>query len=349
MNFLLYGSYGFTGNLVAELAIPRGLPLILGGRDAGKLAAQAQRLGLEQRVLALDDAAAVERGLEGIGAVLHCAGPFSHTARPMAAACLRRGAHYVDITGEIDVFEELAALDSVAKSAGVMLLPGAGFDVAPSDCLALHLKNRLPSANRLALATLGLTSPSHGTARSSIERIDSPSLVRRDGRLEPVAAGSLVRRFDFGRGPKEAVAIAWGDLSTAWRSTGIPNIETYMALPHNAVRLLRLSRRFGRLLKTAPAQSLLKAAIGMLPAGPSQQQREQNIAIIYGEVQDKAGNCLSTRLQTPEPYALTAQTVLLAAQKIANGAAKKGFQTIASAFGEGFILEIEGCRLTDTP
>jgi short subunit dehydrogenase-like uncharacterized protein len=253
--------------------------------------------------------------------------------------------HYLDITGEIDVFEALAARDAEARAAGVMLLPGAGFDVVPSDCLALHLKNRLPSATHLTLAILTVSTPSHGTATSSIERIDSPSLVRRKGVLTPVPAGSLRRSFDFGRGPKDAVAIAWGDLSTAWRSTGIPNIETYMALPPLAQRALRWSRRFGRLLKTVPAQSLMKLAIRMLPEGPSLEKQQTGLAIVYGEARDDAGRCVSARLRTPEPYALTARTALLAAQKALAGAAKPGYQTPATAFGEGFILKIEGCRI----
>ena len=43
----------------------------------------------------------------------------------MADACLRNRVHYLHITGEIDVFEALAARDAEAKSRGVMLLPGS--------------------------------------------------------------------------------------------------------------------------------------------------------------------------------------------------------------------------------
>lgn len=349
MDILLYGSYGFTGNLIAELAVQRGLRPVLGGRDAGKLRRQAERLGLQSRPFALDDPAAAERALAGIGVVLHCAGPFSRTSRPMADACLRSGAHYIDITGEIDVFEALAGRDAEARAVGVMLLPGAGFDVVPSDCLALYLKGSLPTADHLTLAIFSITTPSHGTARSSIERIDSPSLVRRDGRLIPIPAGSLHRDFDFGRGPKPTVAVAWGDLSTAWRSTAIPNIETFMALPPLMQRLLRLSRKFGSLLKTAPAQGLMKAAIRILPEGPNLQQRQNGLAVVYGEARDADGQCVAARVKTLEPYALTARTALLAAEKALSGTARPGYQTPATAFGEDFILEIEGCERTPVP
>ncbi len=84
--------------------------------------------------------------------VIHCGGPFQYTAKAMADACLETKTHYTDITGEHQVFELLAGYDQKGKAAGIMIMPGTGFDVVPSDCLALHLKNRLPSATHLQLA-----------------------------------------------------------------------------------------------------------------------------------------------------------------------------------------------------
>ena len=103
--------------------------------------------------------------------MLHIAGPFSATSKPMADACLRTGTHYFDITGEIDVFEALAARDAEATKAGIMLLPGVGFDVVPSDCLAVHLKQRMPDAIDLKISIGGLNALSHGTAKSMVEGV----------------------------------------------------------------------------------------------------------------------------------------------------------------------------------
>src|SRR5687768_8923152 len=146
MSVVLYGATGYTGRLIARLASTYDIRPILAGRNPDAVAALARELGFEHRVFSLDDDAALERALRGASAVLHCAGPFSLTSEPMANACLRTGVHYIDITGEIDVFEQLHARDAAARAAGMMLLPGAGFDVVPSDCLAAHLKRRLPSA-----------------------------------------------------------------------------------------------------------------------------------------------------------------------------------------------------------
>src|SRR4051812_44120316 len=131
-DFLLYGSYGYTGRLIATRALEMGLRPLLAGRDAGKVRAHAAELGLEHRAFALDDTAAAHAALGEAPVVLHAAGPFARTAAPMAQACLRTKTHYLDITGELAVFEAMAELGARALDAGVMLLPGAGFDVVPS-------------------------------------------------------------------------------------------------------------------------------------------------------------------------------------------------------------------------
>ena len=252
---LIYGSYGFTGNLIARLAVQRGLRPILAGRDPQRLARQAVELGLEHVAFSLDDRAAAHQALQNTFAVLHCAGPFVHTALPMAEACLRAGVHYLDITGEITVFEALAVRDAEAQAAGVMLLPGVGFDVVPTDCLAAHLKQRLPSATQLVLGikTVGGRS-SHGTMESAIESLPLGGKARRDGELVDVPLGTLTRQIDFGRGPRPAVAVPWGDVTTAWHSTSIPNIEVYFAWPSSMRWGMKAARWLQPVLTTSAAR-----------------------------------------------------------------------------------------------
>src|SRR5512134_2190762 len=148
-NFLIYGSYGYTGQLIVERALKVGLRPILAGRSEKKLRAQAEQTSLDCRAFSLNDTAKLDSALLEVDAVLHCAGPFVHTFRQMAEACLRTRRHYVDISGEIEGFEALAAMGEEAKRAGVMLLPGGGFDVVPSDCLSAYVAGKLPSATHL--------------------------------------------------------------------------------------------------------------------------------------------------------------------------------------------------------
>jgi short subunit dehydrogenase-like uncharacterized protein len=344
---LLYGANGYSGELIARAAAARGERPILAGRSGEAVAALARELGLEHRVFGLDDPAAVDRGLAGIGTVLHCAGPFSRTSRPMADACLRVRAHYLDITGEIDVFEALAARDAEARQAGVMLLPGVGFDVVPSDCLAAHLKRRLPTATHLSLGFQSVGGMSRGTATTAMEKLHKGGAVRRGGRITHVPPAWKARTIDFGAGPKQAVTIPWGDVATAFHSTGIPDIEVFSAMPPSQVRMLKLSRWVAPLLATGVVQGILRKRIRAGGAGPSPERRARSRTYLWGEASDEAGRRAVSREAGPGGYDFTVETALLVARRVAAGDAPVGFQTPAKAYGPDLVLEVAGVTRTD--
>src|SRR5688572_28397059 len=345
-DWMIYGANGYTGELIAREAARRGMRPILAGRSAAAIVPLAEELGLDHRVIALEDATALETALGAVTVVLHCAGPFARTSRPLVEACLRKRVHYLDITGEVEVFEACAARTAAARAAGVMLLPGTGFDVAPSDCLAAHLKSRLPTATHLALGFQVAASVSRGTATTMVENIHRGGLVRKGGVLTRVPPAYRTRVIDIGRGPATAVTIPWGDVSTAFHSTDIPNVEVYMAANAEERAMMQLARVARPLLGTRPVQSLLKAAIRRAPRGPSAQQRAAARSYLWGEARD-AGSTAVSRLNAPESYALTVQTALAAVGKVRAGAARPGFQTPSLAFGKDFILEIEGVTRID--
>ena len=223
---LIYGATGYTGKLIAKTAADQGARPILAGRDLRKVKSVAEPLGLAARAFDLRDQARIDAAIEDVSVVLCVAGPFSATSRPMADACLRNRVHYLDITGEIDVFEALAARDAETKARGIMLLPGVGFDVVPSDCLAAHLKRRLPDANDLKLYLSFGANMSRGTAKTMVEAIAAGTRLRRKGRIvtrDWAETGSC----DFGEGEKSTIQVSWGDVATAFHSTGIPNIEVH--------------------------------------------------------------------------------------------------------------------------
>jgi len=345
--FLVYGANGFTGGLVARLAASRGERPLIAGRSAGEIEKIARELGLRHCVFSLDDAPAIDRALADVAVVLHCAGPFSRTYRAMADACLRTRTHYLDVTGEAVVFEALAARDAEARAAEIMLLPGAGFDVVPSDCLALHLKNRLPTATHLRLGFQPIGALSRGTATTMVENLHRGGLVRRGGKLMSVPAAWKTRVIDFGRGPRTAMTIPWGDVATAWYSTGIPDIEVYMAAPARLRIASRLSRYVAPLLATRFFQDRAKARIRASPPGPSDEQRARGKSLLWGEASDDAGRRVVSRLQGPEGYTLTADAALAIVRKALGGEAPVGYQTPAKAYGADFVLGLEGVTRVD--
>jgi short subunit dehydrogenase-like uncharacterized protein len=344
--FMIYGATGYTGKLVVRAAKTLGLRPLLAGRNGVRLKAVAGQHGFECRTIDLADAAGLRSALSGIAVVLHLAGPFSRTSKPMLDACLGAGVHYLDITGEIDVFEACAARDAEARKAGLMVMPGVGFDVVPSDCLAAHLKRRLPDAAELTLAISGPAMASRGTAKTAIESIAKTNRARRGGRIVELKAPPR-RDVDYGLGAKSSVAIGWGDVATAYYSTGIPDITVYFDPTPELERLLKLGPVARWLLSTAPAQRVLRRYIDRQPEGPSEAERRAGHAILIGEAVSAAGQKVVSRLLTPEGYTLTAMTSLEIVRRILAGEAVPGFQTPSRVFGPDFLSGFDGCGRED--
>ena len=343
--FLIYGANGYTGELVTRFAVERGMKPLLAGRNAIAVEALAKKHHLDYQVFSLDEAYRIDNVLQSVDMVLHCAGPFSRTARPMVEACLRNKKHYTDITGEIAVFEACAALDKKAQEAGIMLMPGVGFDVVPTDCLAKHLKERLPTATRLSLAFYGMGRLSHGTQATMMMNIGRGGAIRRDGKITGVPAAWKTREIDFGEVTKSGVTIPWGDVATAFYSTDVPNIEVYTVVPPSNLKMMKASRYLGWLLATKPFQDYLQKKI---PAGgPSDAEREKGKTLLWGEASDRNGNRVESRMQGPEGYTITAIAALNIAQKILDGKFTPGYQTPAKAYGADLVLEIDGVTRQD--
>lgn len=339
MAFLLYGANGYTGRIIAELARERGLAPILAGRAADKVRPLAERLGLPWRAFG------VERpDLRDVKLVLLCAGPFSATSRPMVDACLRSGAHYLDITGEFQVFEAVLERDAEARERGVVLLPGVGFDVVPSDCLAALLKERLPSATRLELAFAALGRASPGTLKTTLESLPRGGVVRRGGKLVPVPSAYQVREIPFADKTRSAMSVPWGDVATAFRSTGIPDITVFMAASPAVIRAARLGSVAAPLLGFSPVQKFLKSRIERAVRGPDAAERAAGASQLWGRASDE-GRSVEMTLSTPEGYTLTADAALECVRRVLAGTPKPGAWTPSLAFGPGFAGSLPGVQV----
>ena len=324
-----------------------GLALTLAGRNRDEVEAMGRALSLPTLAFSLDDSPALDAALGKHKVVLHAAGPFSHTSAPMADGCLRTGVHYLDVTGEIGVFEALFRRDQDAKARGITILPGVGFDVVPSDCLAAHVASKVPGATQLTIAIQMLGKTSQGTALTMVEGIDKGGAVRKDGRITPVPPGHHRRSFDFGDGERAAVTIPWGDVSTAFHSTGIPNIEVYLAAPPAMLFGMRATRFLAPLLGSGPVQRYLKKRIKAGPAGPSEAARARGKSLVYAEAVAPDGRRAAARLVAHEGYTLTAEAGIRIAQRVLAGGVPVGYQTPSRALGADFVLSIPGTTRID--
>jgi short subunit dehydrogenase-like uncharacterized protein len=347
MSWMLYGANGYSGGLIARAAVARGLRPVLAGRSRAPLEALAHELGLESRVAQLNSPAALAAALSGVSVVLNCAGPFSGTAARMLAACLAVRVHYLDITGEIAVFELAASRDGEARAAGIVVCCGVGFDVVPTDCVALALKEALPGATHLALGFDNVSPVSRGTARTMIEGLGAGGMVRRDGMLLPVPLGYKDRRIDFGAGEKLAMTIPWGDVSTAHRTTGIPNIEVYVPISPRGLKRIRRLNHLRWALRFGVVQRVLKSRIDRGAPGPDAARRDRTPSFVWGEARAADGSVRSARIVTANGYTVTAHASIGVVARLLEGAAGAGATTPARLMGSRYVETLPGSgRLT---
>ena len=342
MDWILYGVTGYTGRLVVEEAVRRGLRPTVAGRDPDAVATVAAEFGLQSKAFGLEDVSSIRDAIRGTRLVLHCAGPFSVTAEPMIEACLNEGVHYLDITGEIDVFAYAQSRQEDARRADVVLIPGVGFDVVPSDCLAASLVEALPAATELVLAFEAAGGASPGTAKTSIEGIGKGGRVRRDGRLETVPMAWKTRRIPFAHAERTAVTIPWGDVFTAYISTGIPDIEVYMALPESTIAWLRRLRWLQPLLARGPMQAFLKRRVERGVSGPSAETRRTTDAQLWGQVTSADGRSVTATMTTPNGYDLTVSASLGIVEFLLENPVEGGYYTPSLLMGSGYAATLPG-------
>lgn len=344
-HFLLYGANGYTGQLIARYARQYGLEPVLAGRRKEALELLSNQCRMPYKVIDLNDTQSLQTALKEVQVVLHAAGPFHDTARQMVEACLQTNTHYLDINGDIAVFEMLKHYDAAAKEAEITILPGAGFDVVPTDCIALLLKKLLPDAISLKLAFAALGGGlSHGTANTMVSKLGEGGNVRKNGKIIRAPLGQKGLLIDFGKKKLFVMNIPWGDVSTAYFSTGIPDIETYAGVSRWVYRLLKLQPLFNWALRKSAIRNFARKKINSRPPGPSDEMRSNAISLIWGQAKNAKGETATARLIGPDGYTLTAHSSLLITQKILQGNFLAGYQTPSSAYGEDLVLEIPGVK-----
>jgi short subunit dehydrogenase-like uncharacterized protein len=343
--FLLYGANGYTGELIARYAAEYNLRPILAGRNKQALDKLGAELGLPVLVFDLHNSTAIQQALQQVSVVVNAAGPYDFTAKQMVKACLVTGVHYLDMNGDALIYDMIHGYDKAAKEKGIMLLPGAGYDVVPTDCLAVWLKQQLPEAVSLKIAFAILNSAlSRGTAINTVLKLGLPGLVRRDGQLieEPVGKRGMYVQFPGLKKPLFTMSLPWGDLSTAYVSTGIPNIETYINMQRSAWFFLKAQGAYNWLLKTKLVRGIATSIIKMQPSGPNKEKRDKTNTLIWAQVADKNGRQVTAHMVVPEAYTTTAFTALMITKRILQQDYKPGYQTPATAYGSELIMEIDG-------
>jgi short subunit dehydrogenase-like uncharacterized protein len=346
-NILIYGANGYTGKLITKEAKARSVSVELAGRNKKEIQALSNESGFPYHIVELTETTKLEVLLKDFHTVIHCAGPFSETAIPMVEACIKSNTNYLDITGEIWVFEDIMKYHEQAKSTGIVLMPGAGFDVVPTDCLAGYLKEKLPSGNSLELAFVGSkTGMSRGTAVTMAKNISKGGFIRENGEIKNVPLAFEVKELKFAHKNQWCMTIPWGDLMTSYHQTKIPNIKVFSGASLKMINKIKKYRKLKFLLGIGWIQKLVRNKIEKSVTGPNEEKLMSGKTYVLGTIKDEAGNSFSAELITPEAYFLTAKTALESALKLKNNILK-GYFTPSQAFGKDFILEFENVERID--
>jgi len=340
--WLLYGCYGYSGELIVEEAIKKGLKPILAGRSAQRTKALAYKYQLPFRVFGLSDQQEIERNIKDCFLVYNAAGPYTSTCIPLLGACLETGTHNLSLVGEIPLLEELLDYDDAAKSAGIILAVGLGFDVHPTDCIAATLKEIMPDATHLTIGIDGSTEMSPGSLKEFIEQMgEQPFWVREQGKL--IESSPKTAEMDFGNGSKFAMTIAWGDTASAYHSTGIPNIDIYAAVNRFDWLLMRFMTYCKPVFKIKRVQHFANRCIDKFASGPNEKLREKDITYLSGEVSNKAGDKIRLKYTVPSAYKITYLSAVYAIEAVLKSKQEKsGYFTPSQLLGASSILEIEG-------
>ncbi|HEY2380949.1 MAG TPA: saccharopine dehydrogenase NADP-binding domain-containing protein [Terriglobia bacterium] len=343
----IYGATGYSGQLIVRRALARGLRPLIAGRDRQAVEFMASSNDLEWKIARVDEPASLRAMTASAPVLLNAAGPFSTTASALIDACLSTGTHYLDITGEPEVIEQAAAHDDTAARRGVMLMPAVGFEVVASDCLAAHVARRLPGATALKLGFHKSQPSSRGSLKTCIGMNGQGVLVRRRGILARVAAGSLVHQFDYGQGPQMSLAVSLADVSSAYFSTGIPDVETYLCATLPIWSAITANQYWGWLISTPAIQGLIKAQLDWLAPDPSPPERNQGWGALVVEAFDGCGGSARSRLQTGDVYWFTALSAVAIAERCLAGELKPGFHTPSRIYGPDFALSFDGAMRED--
>ncbi len=336
--WILYGVNGYTGVLLAEEAIKKKLHPIIAGRSKEKVAPIAGRLDLDHLIFDLHDDAKLIEIFKDCDLILNAAGPFMHTSRNIVKACLKTRTHYLDITGEIPIFEENFTLNQQAIDSEIAIISGVGFDVVPTDCIARYTSKKIDDPTQLEIGVAGLTTFSRGTLKTVVESLPSGILMRREGKLEKRDGGPFRDKIRFYDKERPVVPVSWGDLATSYRTTRIPNITVYMPPSKELAHILKTPKNDGGNHHKGSGQENLVRWIERNVYGPDEEARLKGAAHVWASVSNKAGDQAETWLETIEPYRFTYMSGIKAVERVLKSELK-GTLTPSLAFGEDFILE----------
>lgn len=345
---LLYGVDEFTGALISRRAAATGLAHIGAGRDIARVATHANGLAktcpgsVEPRTFGLGSATRIAAALDDVAVLVNAATPFGETAPALVEACLATGTHYLDLSSERGDIAALMARDEAAANAGIVVSPGACFDLALADAMAARLALLLPGARALTIAVKRgpLT---RNEARALIAASRVPGETVKNGQMAAAMPASRALDVDFGAGAEQTLLAPWrGDGVAARRRGPYSTIESYEVLPPSLMRIVRGASLSRYMFRRGWRLKALERRLARRREGPTDAELARTHSIVWAEARTPDGKTKRARLETPAAPLYTAEAALLLARVLLGGKAAPGFRLPSELAGGGLVEQIAG-------
>jgi short subunit dehydrogenase-like uncharacterized protein len=221
------------------------------------------------------------------------------------------------------VFRALYDLDERARQAGITIMPGAGFGVIATNCLARYVSDAVGGAAVLEVATrAAVAQQGPGVAATRQQNMPYGGWIRQAGHLQPCPLGSGIITITLPDGPCLIMPLPTGDLEAAFQATGAADITAYGAVPGDP-------------------------ASGPKASDPPADQHPAYQSFGWARATGPDGATTQAWLQTGESYAFTGTASIRAVEETL-ARSQPGAFSPAAAFGADFVLTIPGTSRTDT-
>src|SRR5699024_11933074 len=97
---------------------------------------------------------------------------------------------------------------------------------------------------------------------------------------------------------KDAMTMPWGDVSTAYHSTGIPNIEVYIPGSPRLIKRAKRANYIRPVLGLGFVQNLIKSRMAKTITGPNEAQRASMPTYVWGEAKNAKGEVKTAHIRT---------------------------------------------------
>jgi short subunit dehydrogenase-like uncharacterized protein len=337
---LVYGAYGNTGSMVARTALERGHEVVLAGADRHRLDLLSAEIGARAAQAKLDSPLELRQLIRKTACVIHVAGPFAATFRPMLEACSAEGIPYLDLNGELDVFRAIEDYVDTHRP-GIPVVSGVGFGVAAGESAAMHAAAMLAKPERIWLGLApGLGQRSPGALRSMLRTVAQGGAVLYHGRFVSERVGRRSFQPGLTQQQRTFVSMPLGELWAIHRSTGVANIIGGAAVPA-AERILLRSGALGLLGRSESIRNWLAEHLAQ-DSSPGTTPFE---SLVWARAEDSEGRDAEAILTMGEGYQWSAEAAVRAAERVALDP-RPGLWTPGQYFGQEFAVEVTGTRLT---